>query len=100
MPAMLARIVGVPNREITCSAAALTESGSATSQWMPVALPPASVIALTVVSVSPMSSAATLAPSAASRVATLRPIPAAAPVTTAIPPPSLLLIASSRSLVF
>ena len=86
MPALLTKTVGGPSSSAVFFTAACTCSSSDTSAPMPMASPPAALIASTVsrVSSSFRSNTATLCPSAARRFAVAAPIPRAAPVTIAV----------------
>ena len=86
-PALLTRMSAGPERD-TCSKAAAMLPGSATSQLIASARPPASRICATVCAASSALTSSTLtrAPTPASVCATARPRPLAAPVTTACRP--------------
>ena len=86
MPALLIRTVGGPSSPAMRSTAASTLAASLTSAPTARAVPPADVMASTVVAQadSSRSRTATLKPSAARRWATPAPIPRAAPVTIAV----------------
>src|SRR5690349_7326111 len=87
-PALLTRIVGWPSSATSRSMAAETATGSLTSATSPTARPPAEVIAATTASAPSASRSRqpTAAPSPARRIAVARPIPDAAPVTSAMRP--------------
>src|SRR5699024_11324161 len=84
-PALLTRMAGGPRRSATVSTAAVTWSGSDTSQPTASAVPPSAVILSTTcwASASFRSSTATARPSRAKRSAVAAPMPWAAPVTIA-----------------
>ena len=91
IPAMLQRLVMMPSSSVLRATDVATACSSVTSHCRARALPPLSaassfIFSATAATASSMSRQATAAPSAARRRAVARPMPDAAPVTTATRP--------------
>ena len=86
MPALVTRMVGRPNRSLTCVTASSIRGRSVTSTSRPTAVPPEASMAAAAASADAMSrsNTATARPSAPSRVAMASPIPEPPPVTMAV----------------